>query len=522
MDSIFNHYITKDHKAMSFFPYQPTMEGIIQKAEEIDSKKATPQLCNYLVKYNSSLNCGEKTLENIYKLREGAKVIMTGQQCGLLGGPIYSLYKALTAVRLAEEASKKIQHKVVPIFWIADEDHDWQEINHTSFLNQETIPRRFKINKEVKDRPAYLIENDSGLLDDLLNFMDSLGFKNLYINEVKGIIKATYDKNFSIWFAKIMTYLLRDFGLIFIDSKAPILKEQGKAVFTKALEQREKLMEMLNSTAHSIESMGYPLQNPFNHQEETNLFVIKAGYRYKLKNRENGMETKSREKYTLKQLEEMVEQLMLSPNVFLRPIIQDNSFPTIAYVGGPGEINYMAQIVGIYQYLLGEKLPVIFPRQSFMIIEPHVNRILKRYSLNYPHIHNLEAFKKGLIHNEHWASIDRDFQSLRKDIIHQYTQLIDKISTVNSQLSTIGEKNLQIILNQIDFLQDKTYNFHKDNNKLFLKHMEKLENSLFPNNLEQQRNLNVFYFIIKYHFSFIEKLNEGIRIDKFDLQYLEM
>lgn len=522
MDSVFSSYIKKDNKSLSLFPYSPDIEGIREKAREIKDKTASPKLCNYLEQYNKQLGCDEKTLGNIAKLRKGAKVIMTGQQCGLLGGPLYSIYKGLTAVKLAEHLSQILSQDVVPVFWVADEDHDWQEINNTTFLNQQGSPLRYKIHKDIKDIPAHEIENDETTLEDIINFINSLGLDTEYLPHITMIIEKTYDNNYSTWFAKIIAHLFNEHGLILVDSKAQIIKEQGKDVFQQMVEHRDAVIQILAETSREIQDLGYVLQNTFDPKEESNLFILKDGFRYKLKKNNQEMVIKTGEKYNIQDIKELIYNFRVSPNVFLRPVIQDCSFPTIAYVGGPGEINYMAQIAEMYQYMLGEKLPVIFPRQSFMIIEPPVKKILRRYSLNYPHIHSIESFRNGLIHNKDWTNIEGDFHTLRSDIIHQYTQLIDKISTVNQQLSTIGEKNLQMILNQIDFLQNRTLNFHKENNSLMLKHMERLENSLFPLKIEQQRMVNGFYYLIKYNHYFLHRLIESIDLNNFELQYIEI
>lgn len=522
MDSVFSSYSKKDKKAFSLFPYTPDIDGICEKARDIKDKTASYKLCNYLEQYNTQLGCDEKTLKNIALLRKGAKVIMTGQQCGLLGGPLYSIYKALTAVKLAEHLSQTSNQDVVAVFWVADEDHDWQEINNTTFLNQYGSALRHKIHKDIKDLPAYEIVNDDASLGDIIKFIKSLGLDTEYLPHITMIIEKTYDNNYSTWFAKIIAYLFKEHGLILVDSKAQIIKEQGEAVFQQMLEQRDEVTRILAETSREIQHCGYFLQNSFDPEEETNLFILKDRYRYKLKKNNQAMAIKTGEIYNIEDIRELIYHLKVSPNVFLRPVIQDCSFPTIAYVGGPGEINYMAQITGMYQYLLGEKLPVIFPRQSFMIIEPAVKKILERYSLNYPHIHSIDSFRKGLIHSDDWANIEGDFHALRTDIIHQYTQLIDKISTVNPQLSTIGDKNLQLILNQVDFLQSKTLNFHKENNSLMLRHFERLENSLFPLKIEQQRILNVFYYLIKYNNQFLHRLTESIDLNNFELQYIEI
>ncbi|QNO14414.1 bacillithiol biosynthesis cysteine-adding enzyme BshC [Alkalicella caledoniensis] len=522
MPNIYQEYIAEKGSALSLFDYSPTIPQIHNRYEEINDKKATVKLCTYLEGYNNSLGCSKKTLENIQRLRNGAKTVVTGQQSGLLLGPTYTIYKALTAVRLAEQLTKEGKD-VVPVFWIADEDHDWQEVNHTYLLDVKGNPQKLKIELDVQDSPVHHINLQEENLEELLGFIQELGFDQSFTKTVRNMLVDTYSKNFSKWFAKLLTYILKDTGLILIDSKADILKEQGKEVFTNMIEKRSELIQNLSTVSTKIKELGYNLQNPFDEVEESNLFIFKDNKRYKLKYLGNEQYSiKTGEVLTKEDVKDYINKGLVSPNVFLRLIVQDTSLPTVAFVGGPGEISYLAQIKDLYHSITNSKLPVIFPRQSFMVIESPINKLMKRYSLNYTHIHNLDLEKNKLIHNGEWELIQKEFELVKNDIIQQYKRLTDKISTINTQLSTIGEKNLQLITNQVGYLEKKAFNFHKENHCLVLEHFNKIEKNLYPNNIEQQRSLSIIYYLIKYDFSFIQKVTEGMDITNFSLQYIEL
>ncbi|SHK35180.1 bacillithiol biosynthesis cysteine-adding enzyme BshC [Anaerobranca californiensis DSM 14826] len=522
MENIYQNYIELDPKVLSLFPYPPSLQGLKERMAEIKDKRVSTKLCQYLKEYNSSLNCSEKTLKNIEKLQSGAKVVVTGQQCGLLGGPLYTIYKALTAVKLAGKLAIDTGEPVVPIFWVADEDHDWLEINNTTFLDREGNPKKFIIEGQGNDFPAFYREISTEDFNGLISFIQNLGFSTEYLPEIIGFLEETFDKNYSNWFAKLITKLLAGTGIVLVDSKAKVIKSEGKGIFKEMLINRDRLMEELKKTNNNILSLGYSLQNPVDYNTETNLFILKDNYRYKLKKDKEGFLIKTGEVLGEGEIIGYIDGGLISPNVFLRPVIQDVVFPTLAYVAGPGEVNYLAQIKDMYKMLTGYNLPVIYPRQSFLLIEPHVKKFLERYSLDYPHIHNLEGFKREVIHNDLWEGLERDFEGFKTDIIHRYNRLIDKISTINPQLSTLGDKNRQLIVKQIDFLQNKTYNAHKDKYQRLLQNIEKVQKNCYPYGIEQQRIVSPFYFLIKYYPVLIGKITESIQLENFKLQYIEL
>ncbi|SES83805.1 bacillithiol biosynthesis cysteine-adding enzyme BshC [Anaerobranca gottschalkii] len=522
MENIYYNYIEKDPKALSLFSYPPNFQGLKDKVADLKDKRVSIKLCHYLREYNKSLGCSEKTLRNIDKLESGAKVVITGQQCGLLGGPMYTIYKALTAVKLGEKIEKETGEPIVPIFWVADEDHDWLEINNTILLDREGNPKKFIIEGEGSDLPAYRREIGEETLNRLISFIQDLGFSTEYLPKIINLLEVTFDKNYSNWFAKLLTKLLEGTGIVLVDSKAKVIKTESNGIFQEMVLKREELMKELEKTNKQIQCLGYPLQNPIDYNSETNLFLLKGNYRYKLRKEKEVFLIKTGEVFNQGEIIQYIDEGLISPNVFLRPVIQDVVFPTLAYVAGPGEVNYLAQIKDMYKILTGFNLPVIYPRQSFLLIEPHVKKFLERYSLNYPHIHSLERFKREVIHNSLWEGLERDFQELRTDIIHQYNRLIDKISTINPQLSTLGDKNRQLILKQIDFLQNKTYNAHKEKYQGMIRNIEKIQNNCYPYNIEQQRIVSPFYFLLKYYPNLIEKITENIQLENFKLQYVEL
>lgn len=523
MSNIAKDYMAGKSPALSLFDYSPDFSGIEKRFEEIKDQVSSDELCNYLEKYNSSLNCGKETLSNIKRLRDGAKVVVTGQQSGLLLGPTYTIYKALTAVKLAEKLTQEGKD-VVPVFWVADEDHDWQEVNHTYLLDVKGEPKELKITKDVQDCPICNIQVEQDELQNVLSFIDELGYDQMFIKTVREMLVAVYSENYSEWFAKLLTYILKDTGLVLIDSNAPIITKQAKQVFTTMLEKRSELIKDLSTTSAKITQLGHNLQNPFQEEAETNLFIFKDSKRYKLKFQKDGTyiiktgETFSKEEI----LKDYVQPGNISPNVFLRLAVQDTSFPTVAFVAGPGEISYIAQIRELYQKLTKNKLPVVFPRQSFMIIEPYINKIMKRYALRYPHIHSLGTEKNKLIHNHEWELVQKEFQAATIDISQQYDNLIQKISTIHPQLSTVGDKNLQLVIKQVEYLQKKAFNFHQKNNSLIMEHFEKMQKNFYPNDIEQQRSLSIIYYLIKYDFSFIKKIADSVELTNFNLQYIEL
>mgnify|MGYP001817202765 FL=1 len=282
-------------------------------------------------------------------LEEGGYLVTTGQQPGLFSGPLFSLYKALTAVKLAQALAPVLERPVLPLFWIASEDHDWEEVDHTYLLDQGNDLRTFRVPPQGRGpaRPLHRIPVTEGLQDVVVEFLQTLpdnDFKDTYVT----LIREGYSRGSTLphGFQTVLEGLLSDLPMLFVDAANPALKEASQGVLFKELEAAEEHESLLHRVASHLEMDGYPVQVPIL-PGGVNLFMEGPSGRDRLYRTDSGFRLNHADVPV--SMEEIRDQVgadpgVLSPNVLLRPVVESALFPTLRYVAGPGELAYYAHL----------------------------------------------------------------------------------------------------------------------------------------------------------------------------------
>jgi bacillithiol biosynthesis cysteine-adding enzyme BshC len=310
--------------------------------------------------------------------RPGTVAVVTGQQVGFCSGPAYTIFKALTAVKLARDLTDR-GVRAVPVFWLATEDHDLAEVDHAWFFNHELQPTKVSVSGSV-------VSGGSPVGDIRFNEIPSAELRAAlgqlpFADEVVTRLEAAYQSGttFGTAFRVFLQDVLKDFGLVFIDPLVPEVRKIAAPFLSETVEQVPDLLNRLNDRNKELLEAGYHTQVHVDANASL-LFLLSKGKRVALK-WSNGSFRSKDAKYTPAELRSEADEL--SPNALLRPIMQDYILPTIAYVGGPAEIAYMAQGQVLYQDLLG-RMPVIFPRNSFTLLDQRATKLLQRYHLSLP------------------------------------------------------------------------------------------------------------------------------------------
>ncbi|MDX1495697.1 MAG: bacillithiol biosynthesis cysteine-adding enzyme BshC, partial [Longimicrobiales bacterium] len=317
---------------------------------------------------------------------EGGYMVTTGQQPGLYGGPLYSVYKALTAVRLAEELEKLLEKPVLPVFWVASDDHDWAEANHTWLVGVDNDLHRFEVEGSDDDAspPLHRIPLGPEAADVLASFKGHLpdtDFSQPYL--------AALDEGFGPGstlpegFHRLLQSVLGRFGIFFLDAAADGLKRGTQQLLLEELTRAEELEEVLHETGGALEEAGYGIQATIM-EGGLNLFLEGPAGRERLYRHGDDFRLRtSGDVRTLEEVREAVEAdpAVLSPNVMLRPVVESAFLPTLSYVGGPGEIAYFAELGG-YFAAHGIEMPVIHPRWSVTVIEGKIRKVLDKFGLD--------------------------------------------------------------------------------------------------------------------------------------------
>ncbi len=492
---LYSTYLSDFSRVSDFYFHPPTAAGIDAAAREIRIEDPIRgAVVDVLRAQNKAFGAGEAADRNLDRLRDGAVAVVTGQQVGMFGGPAYSVYKALTAVHVARELSARGLN-AVPVFWLATEDHDLAEVNHTF------APKRGGL--ERLDLPVAGLEDrrvgDISLGDGVRSLSAKLAalLEGSSAEQVGQWVAESYtpEETFGSAFGKLMARIFAGQGLIFLDSMSPELHRLSLPAMIRAVKDHAMLAAELVARSAALEKAGFHAQVKVTEQS-TLVFRMVDGQRLPLREANGrlaaGTKVESPED-TLHALEERPEDF--SPSAILRPVIQDSLLPTVAYIAGAAEIAYHSQTSLVYKKILG-RAPAILPRASFTLVPPHVVNLLKKYNLDVREIlrerHKLrarmeaEALPQALSSRfeEGESAIRAQLESLREPIAR-----LDQ--TLLGALDTASEK----MLYQFSGLRAKAGRAEGLRTGVLNTHEAEIANWLVPNNALQERSFGLLPFL---------------------------
>jgi bacillithiol biosynthesis cysteine-adding enzyme BshC len=358
-----------------FYPYLPLTETSWREtAAEI---RFSSQQREALIAALQVQNKGNPLLAQL--ARPETVAVVTGQQVGLLSGPPFTIYKALAAIRLAEQLNAS-GISAVPVFWLATEDHDFAEVNEAWLYDSQFNPARVEATAAHRaNQPVGGVTIERFPLDELARLLDGLPFADAAVE----FARESYQPGvpFGQAFATLLDRLLAGFPILRVDPMLPEFRRLAAPLLREAVSRGPELISQLRARDKELAAAGYHSQ--VHVEDSTSLFfLLDQGQRLNLKN----------QKFSTTELAARAEDL--SPNALLRPVVQDSMIPTIAYVGGPAELAYLAQSEVLYRSLLGRQ-PIAVHRAGFTLISPHTLKLLDRYKLELPDFfHGEEKLKE--------------------------------------------------------------------------------------------------------------------------------
>jgi bacillithiol biosynthesis cysteine-adding enzyme BshC len=485
------------------------------------------ELAAVLREQNKTYGCGPQTLGNIELLeRERACAVVTGQQAGLFSGPLYTIYKALTAIKLAERLSRNGPGKCVPVFWLASDDHDLAEIDHIALLDKDNRPQEIRCGMPSGEPkiPASALVLPPEIADCLRRLADLTP-----VSEFKADIMAALSEAYRPgrgWveaFARWMTRLFRSYGLIFIDASDPRLKELGGDVFCREIAEESAANPPALAASQRLRDAGYEAQVHL-HEGVLNIFYAERerrslrwdGRAFEIK---DPRETRSKADLLALAKE---KPFLFSPNVLLRPVYQDTLLPTVAYVGGPGEIAYFAQMKGVYEKF-GLPMPVIYPRKSLTVVESKIGRVLAKYHLDVPDLWGgAEGIIRSLGEGGVPEPLGRALSLAASHVEQDFGPIIRDVAAFEPTLKESAQQSRGKMVQQLRFLEKKMVQAAKKQNDIAVGQIRKAGDHLYPNGRLQERALNIVPFLFKYGYVFVDKLGEAIDLDAHDHRVLTL
>jgi bacillithiol synthase len=383
---LFSTFVEDFSRVSPYFSHPPTATGLEAAAREIRLDHGLRRVVvGILSEQNRLLAPGGRidsaTSRNLERLAAGAVAIVTGQQVGLFSGPAYTFYKALSAVRCAEQATR-LGIEAVPIFWLATEDHDLGEVNRSSWSTRNGLIR-YECPAQSEDSGRRVGEILFGSAIEPVVSVAAEMLDGPFAGEVAHALKESYTARdtYGSAFGKLMARLLAGRGIIFLDQLDARIHQLFVPSFRSAAQRADQLREGLLSRSRELEGAGFHPQVKVT-RETTLLFWSAAGRREPIRAR-NGSFVVGEKELSTHQLLEAIERQPenFSPSALLRPVLQDTILPTAAYIGGPAEIAYLAQAQVVYQELLS-RMPAMLPRSSFTLVEQSIGRFLAQYELD--------------------------------------------------------------------------------------------------------------------------------------------
>jgi len=375
----------------SFFPLNVRNQLDRARAVELSARPISPRVLERLRVQNARLGPSSARAEQLAKLADGARVVVTGQQVGLFLGPLYTVYKAATAVQLARALERETGQSVVPVFWLQTEDHDLPEIARC------VVPRPDAEPLVLAPTPEVDLHNRSSIAhvplpDGISHCIEQLGLELGRLPHAKEHLArvAHHYRPGRSWgdaFAGLLADLFEPTGLLLIDPRDAALAHESAHVHRNALERADELERALSSQAEALHSAGFTSQVHLRSGSPLCFFHPEGptGPRTRLVRDERGrdyLEPRSGKRHSTAELLAALERdpLCFSSSALLRPIVQDSLLPTAAYVGGPAEVGYFAQLPQLYA-AYGLAAGMVAPRARLTLIEPSTARLLARWQL---------------------------------------------------------------------------------------------------------------------------------------------
>ncbi len=499
-------------------------------------------LVRVLTEQNKDFHCSIKTLANIDLLYEdNTFTIVTGQQVGLLSGPLYTLYKTITALKLTEELNSKFpDFHFVPIFWLEGEDHDFDEINHINVIGQQNKPMKIEYlfnGKPLEKNVGAVGEVQlDGYIENFFQQVDETLINTEFKPHLLSVIKNFYRQGttFSKAFVGLMNSFIEDSGLIFINSNHRELKKLVSPIFQREVNEHPKVCELVIDRSAELEEKYHAQIKP----KAVNLFLFYKGGRYLIEPRDTTTAPKhsqeqAENEYSLKgirhylsgdELRQIAGETpeLLSPNVVLRPICQDSFLPTVIYVAGPSEIAYFAQLKPVYEFF-DATMPILYPRASVTILEEKLEKILEKYGLQLTELFgNVESIYRKVSERISEVKIEDLFGRAAPRLTDTLSELKSGITQIDPTLSGLLDHTKSKMEFQLNVLKEKTVAAQKKKNEIALQQIEKVANNICPYEELQEREINVIYFMNKYGMEFVKWLSGEVIIDKFKHQVIHL
>ncbi|TDM03932.1 bacillithiol biosynthesis cysteine-adding enzyme BshC [Macrococcus carouselicus] len=489
------------------YDYDLSQTDIYARRQQLSPHAHTEQLGKVIENYMSDLELTAAQTRSLHDLKSGSQVVIGGQQAGLMISPLYTIHKIISIIVLAQEQSKALGTTLVPVFWIAGEDHDFSEVNHAYLYDHANRKmQKFKVatKREAEDSVSHFSLTADEMTATITQFVSRL----LETERTKEI----YDKltqlplNWTSHFKALVHELFKDYGLVMIDSADPAFRGL----------QRDKLLWMFDHH-HEIDDAfhaGQKKMDSYSIETTTNvhLFMSEDGKRQLLNCAEGRYHLgKSAVSYSAEEIRALIaaEPERFSNNVVTRPLMEELMFNTLAFIGGPAEVRYWGELYEVFR-LAEREMPIVMPRMRITYLDSRIRKLVERYQLPLAEVvtEGLENQTDHFLKEDTNVLLALELQQTTDQLTGQYQKMIQLAES--EQVKRLIESNLAHHLKQVDYLR-KAYNkqLHQ-RNKTMLQHFNEIEAYLHPREGLQERTWHPLVMLNNYSLTLFDDVIESV------------
>jgi len=482
-----------------FYPHPPTIAEAKKATKSLEYPlERRAEVTQVLREQNAAFGAGEATRRNLDRLAKGAVAVVSGQQVGLFSGPAYAIYKAVSAIQIAQELTAA-GTDAVPVFWMASEDHDLDEVRWSAWLENGKL-KRFELpgNGDAGEPVGRILLGPDAreMVDDAARILTSAGGEFL-----AAIFRESYgpEETYGSAFGKLFARLFAEQGLILLDPLDARLHRVGREILRRAVVERDELNDALLARGKELEKEGFAAQVKVT-ARSTLLFKMCGGKRAPItaaNGKFSSVAAAGQSSWTGEELAAKVaaEPECFSPNALLRPVLQDYLLPTAVYIAGPAEIAYYAQAEVVYRRLLG-RMPVILPRAAYTILDAKAEKLLKRYGLTVEDVwRGSQELRRKMETASVPQALGKSFDRTLKENARALAKLQKQIVRLDPTLAGAVETARKKIAFQMEKLKRKAGKAEALKDGLMAGHQKYLESLLYPHKSLQSRELCFLPFL---------------------------
>ncbi len=486
---------------------------VIARAQAVDRPRA--DIAAAIVEQQRRNLAPSASLAAAEQLRDPHTVaIVTGQQAGLFGGPLYTLLKALTAIRIADQVRSSYGVPAIAVFWIESEDHDWNEVATDWVLDSEIqhVPITLPPLSGAGTLPVAAVRLDTAAeptLEALQHALPPTEFTASLVAQLREAYSTGVTRSDA--FARWMLRTLCDRGLVIYDSADPATKPFVRHVFSREIEEPDT-WRLAAEAGRELEARGYHAQVA-SHDDAVALFHL-DGTREPIHRAPGGFTVGSTTRSAddlLKEVEQRPEAF--SPNVLLRPVVQDSIFPTVAYVAGPNELAYLGQLKRVYDRF-ALPMPLMVQRANATLLDSTAMRFLRKTGLRFETLaRNDEAELNRLLEQQLPPEVEAAWQDAEATVNRRMEALIEAVTLIDPTLQGAGRSALGRMKHDLETLHGKILQAAKRRDETLRRQFGHARALAFPGGEPQERAVGFVYFLNRYGPALVDRLLADLPLD---------